>query len=143
MSNPEPSPNENSGVFRSEEGYVYQIPTLPMMNEGINPITGSVYSDTLLATQNGVTAKNAYIFGTGKHPTRNIFSFYRKEIGDIVFDLDDWDHESVSVIERQEWMERNEEDAIAEIDARSSDPTAEVEELILETILGIPSKKRQ
>lgn len=136
---PDENPSENNGVFRAQSGHVYQIPTLPMMNEGINPITGSVYTDTLLATQNGVTAKNAFVFNTGKHPTRNIFSFYRKEIGDVIFDLDEWDHESVSVIEKQEWMERSEEDAIAEIDSRASDPTTEVEELILETLLGIPS----
>lgn len=130
-----------NGVWKADEGFVYQIPTLPISMEAINPITGSVYSETLLATQNGVTAKNAFVFNTGKHPNRNIFSFYRKEIGDVIFDLDDWDPDSVSVIERQDWMEKNEEDAIAEIDARSTDPTVEVEELILETLLGIPSMR--
>jgi hypothetical protein len=134
------SPEDSSGVFKAQEGQVYQIPTLPMMHSAINPITGAIYTDTLLATENGVSAKNAFVFNTGKHPTRNIFAFYRREIGDVIFDIDDWDQESVAVIQKQDWMDRSEQDAIAEIDARAEDPTTQVEEIILESILGIPSK---
>lgn len=139
--NQEQTTAENNGVFQCQAGFLYQIPTLPMMHEGINPIAGSVYCDTLLATQNGVTAKNAFVFNTGKHPSRNIFSFFRRDIGDVIFDLDEWDQESVSVISIQDWMERSEEDAMAEIEARANDPTTEVEELILETLLGIGSPR--
>ena len=93
----------------------------------------------MLATENGVSAKNSFVFNTGKHPSRNIFAFYKREIGDVIFDIDDWDQESVAIIQKQEWMDRSEQDAMAEIDARAEDPATQVEEIILESILGIPA----
>lgn len=130
--------SNQDGIFRAKEGFVYQIPGLPLMNEGISPLAGSIYTEELLATQEGVVAKNGFVFANGKHPKRNIFAFYRKDIGDIIFDIDNWDNSSVTLIERQEWMDKTEEDAQADIESRASDQSTEIEELIIETILGIP-----
>ena len=125
-------------IFISRPNYVWQLPTqAAMQSQDSTPIVGAIFSETLMASPSGIVAKNAFVIANEKHPTRNFFVFYRKEIGDAVFDPQDT---NPNQIERQDWMDKDEEDATAELDAKATDPAAEWEETLLEMILGFKSE---
>jgi hypothetical protein len=124
-------------TFSAKANHVWQLPTrAAMFAKDANPMVGAVYAETLVATPGGIVAKNAFAFASGKHPTRNFFVFYRREVGDTVFDPQE---ATPTQVERADWMDKDETDAMAELDAKSTDPTAELEEAILELILGFRS----
>src|ERR1035437_9332562 len=93
--------------MRAHENCVFQIPTTPTMTGEIDPLTEALYSENLEAGGDGIIAKDAFVFAIGKHPSRNLFVFYRKDIGDVTFDPEDIDPLQV---EKQDWMEKSEED---------------------------------
>lgn len=126
--------NTQEDIFSAKPNHVWQLPTqAAMYTQDSNPLVGAIFTETLVAAPTGIIAKNAFVFANGKHPTRNFFVFYKKEIGDAVFDPQE---ANPSQIERQDWMDKDEEDATAELDAKAADPSAELEELLLEMILG-------
>jgi hypothetical protein len=125
---------DQKDTFSAKPNHVWQLPTqAAMYSQDSNPIVGAIFAETLMASPAGIVAKNAFVVANGKHPTRNFFVFYRKDIGDTVFDPQE---ANPNQIERQEWMDKDEEDATAELDAKASDPAAEWEETLLEMILG-------
>jgi hypothetical protein len=137
--------NNLSDIFSAKANYVWQLSTgmggqpasgRPAWGDG-DPMVTSVFSETLMASPSGIVAKNAFVFAHGKHPTRNFFVFYRKDIGDMIFDPQEANPKQIG---RQEWMDKEEEDAMAELDAKAADPSAELEESLLEMILGFRSK---
>jgi hypothetical protein len=125
--------------FTAKANHVWQLPTQAAMYlsaEENNPMVGAIFAETLMATDLGIVAKNAFVFAHGKHPTRNFFVFFRKNIGDMSFEPKE---AHPSQIERQDWMDKDEEDALAELDAKEADPASELEEALLELILGFKS----
>lgn len=118
--------------FPADPNQVWQIPNSPQPEEETT-LVGSTFSDRLMATEDGIVAKEAFVFAMGKHPLRNIFVFYRREIGDVTYYPD---HINPHQVERQDWMEKTEEDALAEIESRADDPATESQETLLESILG-------
>lgn len=131
--------NHQEDTFSAEANLVWQLPTKALKlvpNDDDN--VGTVFSETLIASPEGIIAKNAFILAHGKHPTRNFFVFYRKDIGDMVFDPQEADPKQT---ERQDWMDKDEEDAVTELEAKAADPSAELEELLLEMILGFKATK--
>lgn len=126
--------NQQNDIFSAVPNFVWQLATqASLFAENNDPIVSSIFSETLLAAPVGIIAKNAFVFAHGKHPTRNFFVFYRKEVGDMTFDPQEANPKQ---IERQEWMDKTEEDAISELDAKAADPSSELEETLLELILG-------
>lgn len=126
--------NQQNDIFSAKPNFVWQLSTQAALFAQTNdPLVSSVFAETLIAAPSGIIAKNAFVFAHGKHPTRNFFVFFRKEVGDMTFDPQDSNPKQV---ERQEWMDKEEEDAIAELDAKAADPASELEETILEMILG-------
>jgi len=124
-------------AFSAKQNYVWQLPTqAALYSEDANPMAGAIFSETLLASASGIVAKNAFVFAHGKHPTRNFFVFYRKDLGDMIFQPQE---ANPTQIERQDWMDKDEEDAMAELDAKAADPSSELEEALLEMILGFKS----
>lgn len=121
-------------TFSAKPNYVWQLPTqAAAYSQDSNPVVGAIFSETLVASPAGIIAKNAFVIANGKHPTRNFFAFYRKDIGDAVFNPQE---ANPNQIERQDWMDKDEEDATAELDAKASDPAAELEETLLEMIMN-------
>lgn len=121
-------------TFSAKPNYVWQLPTqAAIYTQDANPMVGAIFAETLMASPTGIVAKNAFVVANAKHPTRNFFVFYRKDIGDTVFDPQE---ANPNQIERQEWMDKDEEDATSELDAKAADPAAELEEALLEMILG-------
>jgi ADP-glucose pyrophosphorylase len=98
-----------------------------------------VFAETLIASSEGIVAKNAFVYGSIKHPTRNFFVLHKKDIGDVTFPTTEADP---SQIERQEWMGKDEDDAITELDNKANDPASEVEEQLLEMILGFSKQEK-
>jgi hypothetical protein len=126
--------NQQEDTFSADANQVWQLPTraLKIVNSEDDNV-GNVFSETLVASPEGIVAKNAFILAHGKHPTRNFFVFYRKDVGDMIFEPQE---ATPTQTERQEWMDKDEEDAMAELEAKAADPSAELEELLLEMILG-------
>ena len=78
--------SQQEDIFSAEINQVWQLPTKALKlvsNEDDN--VGTVFSETLIASPEGIIAKNSFILAHGKHPTRNFFVFYRKDVGDMVF----------------------------------------------------------
>jgi hypothetical protein len=132
MTQPLPGALKEKKTFPAPPNYVWQIPTNNSEDDS-NPLIAAIFADKLIASEEGIIAKDAFVFAPGKHPLRNIFVFYRKEIGDVVFPPDDIELDQV---ERQEWMEKTEEDALAEIESRAEDPASDIQERLVESILG-------
>jgi len=131
----------NPKVFQPEPYHIYQMNPKEALLQNSNPTTGSMFCEVLEASDEGIIAKNAFVFASGKHPTRNIFAFYRKELGDVTMILEELGEPPAIQVRKQDWMDKTEEDAFAEIEEKSQDPTTELEEMMLETLLiGIPSK---
>jgi hypothetical protein len=126
--------SQQNDIFSAKTNYVWQLSTqAALFADSNDPMISSVFSETLIAAPTGIIAKNAFVFAHGKHPTRNFFVFFRKEVGDMTFDPQD---SHPRQIERQEWMDKEEDDAMAELDAKAADPSSELEETLLEMILG-------
>jgi len=127
-----------SDTFTANNNHVWQIPTqAALYTKDANPMVGAVFSETMVASPQGIIAKNAFVFANTKHPTRNFFVFYRKDIGDALFDQPQ--NISPSQCERQDWMDKDEEDALAELDALAADPSGDLQEALLNMILGFKS----
>lgn len=126
--------NEDVEAFSTPPNLVWQIPLDPTKPDPIgNLLINCLFSETLIASSEGIIAKNAFVLAVEKHPTRNFFTFYKRYIGDIVLNPSETE---IRKIERQDWMDKQEEDAEAELEAKASDPSSELEETLLETILG-------
>lgn len=124
-------------TFSAKPNHVWQIPThAAIYAQDANPMVGAVFAETMVASRQGIIAKNAFVFANSKHPTRNFFVFYRQDIGDQLFEPQDI---SPTQCERQDWMDKDEEDAIAELDAKAADPMGDLEEALLDMILGFKS----
>jgi hypothetical protein len=123
--------------FSAKPNHVWQLPNpllpaYPINGEPTNPLE-FIYTETLQAGKEGIIAKNPFVFTHLKHPTKNCFVFYRRDIPNQSFPPDKLDPKQV---ERQEWMEKDEEDAHSEMEEKISDATAELDETLLELILG-------
>lgn len=122
-------------TFSAKPNHVWQLPnpsyTLTL-EETSNPME-CIYAETLVASREGIIAKKPFVFSHIKHPTKNCFVFYRKEISPKTFSPESTEPKQ---IERQDWMDKDEEDAYAELEAKSSDTSSEVDETLLEMILG-------
>jgi hypothetical protein len=124
-----------SDNYTAKTNHVWQIPTqAALIAEGTDPLLGAVYAETLRASPEGIIAKNAFVFGQKKHPTRNFFVFYKREVGDVTFPAE---NAHPSQVIRSDWMDKDEEDAFAELDEKANDPSGELEETLLESIIGV------
>ena len=126
-----------SESFSAKPNHVWQLPNpllpaFPPSGEPVNPLE-CIYTETLQATKEGIMAKNPFIFTHLRHPTKNCFVFYKKEIPHQTFNPETLEPKQV---ERQDWMDKNEEDAHNEMEEKISDATSEIDETLLDLILG-------
>jgi hypothetical protein len=122
--------------FSAKPNYVWQLPnpSLPDVRtmEPTNPLD-CIYTETLVATKEGILAKNPFIFTHIRHPAKNCFVFFRSDISNKIFRPETLEPKQV---ERQEWMDKDIEDAQLEMESKMADTTSEIDETLLEMILG-------
>jgi len=122
-------------TFSAKPNYIWQLPN-PLYSKFVldesNPFS-YIFTEVLTAAKDGIVAKRPFVFSHLKHPQKNFFVFYRKEINSLTFDPEST---KINQVERIEWMDKDEEDAYAELEAKGADIASEIDETLLEMILG-------